>query len=72
LRWKKPLRRCVFAVQICADPLESNKWEYCDTAVRQSHRVKGLQSGVKYWFRVRAINGNGDGPWSNPVAVRVR
>jgi hypothetical protein len=72
LRWKRPLRNCIFEVQLCVDPLTADKWKQCNIALRQTSRVKGLQSGVKYWFRVRASNANGEGPWSNPVAVRVR
>lgn len=63
-------------VPIAALPPERRSEEYLaeaqGIALRQTCRVKGLQPGAKYWFRVRASNANGAGPWSNPVGVRVR
>jgi hypothetical protein len=32
----------------------------------------GNKSGGKYRFRISALNAHGPGPWSNPVAVRVK
>ena len=34
--------------------------------------VPDLESGKKYWFRVTASNAHGQGPWSQPVCVRVK
>jgi hypothetical protein len=34
--------------------------------------MTGLESGVKYWFRVSASNAHGQGPWSQPVSARVK
>ena len=34
-------------------------------------KVTGLQSGVKYWFRVAALNTNGLGDWSQIVPKMV-
>ncbi|MSU57853.1 MAG: fibronectin type III domain-containing protein [Pedosphaera sp.] len=42
------------------------------TTLVQNCLVKGLTSGAKYWFRVRAVNGHGPGPWSNPASARVK
>jgi hypothetical protein len=34
--------------------------------------VPGLVSGAKYWFRIRASNAHGPGPWSQLASVRVK
>jgi hypothetical protein len=71
LRWRRPLRRCTFEVEFRPDAVPDG-WTRSDPCFRQTCLVKGLVSGVKYWFRVRAANAHGEGPWSNPVAVRVK
>ncbi len=73
LRWKRPLRRCAFLIQMTTDPSAATGWK--DATVsgnRQTCEVTGLESGVKYWFRVAATNAHGQGPWSQPVSVRVK
>jgi hypothetical protein len=72
LRWKRPVRRCIFIIQMTRDPSATDGWKHADTSIRQSCEVPGLESGVKYWFRVAATNTQGQGPWNNPVCVRVR
>ncbi len=73
LRWKRPVRRCSFLIQMTTDPAAMTGWK--DAAMsgnRQSCEVAGLESGVKYWFRVAATNAHGQGPWSQVASVRVK
>jgi hypothetical protein len=42
-------------------------WALVEAGGRQSFIVKGMVSGGKYWFRVRALNAHGESPWSQPV-----
>lgn len=72
LRWKHRLTRCVFEVQWHSDPPDANCWEPEAVTARHSFVIKGLVSGKKYWFRVRANHTAGPGPWSQLVCVRVK
>jgi hypothetical protein len=72
LRWKRPIRRCSFEVQVRVEPFNGSEWQMNQVSISQKCLVKGLKSGVKYWFRVRAINAHGEGPWSGSVSARVR
>ena len=72
LRFERPVRRCTFEIEFRADSTNETEWNRYDPCLRQSCVVKGLASGVKYWFRVRALNAHGAGPWSNLASARVR
>ncbi|HXE41727.1 MAG TPA: fibronectin type III domain-containing protein [Candidatus Baltobacteraceae bacterium] len=71
LRWKRPVRRCSFAVQATTAPMAQRGWKHQLTCFKQSCLVTGLKSG-KYWFRVSASNAHGQGPWSQPVSAWVK
>jgi hypothetical protein len=71
LRWVRPVRRCLFVIERTTDAAAAAGWAYVGTTVRQKYTVNGLPSGVKCWLRVRAQNGHGNSPWSQPVAVRA-
>jgi hypothetical protein len=70
LRWKRPVRRCAFLVQMTRDPAAADGWKQVTVSIRQSCEVTGLASGEKHWFRVAATNTQGQGPWTGPVGVR--
>jgi hypothetical protein len=72
LRWDRSVRRCSFEIQTQLDDLPESEWKHVLVCLQQSCDIKKLQSGGKYWFRVRASNAHGPGPWSNPVSTRVR
>ena len=72
LRWKRPVRLCSFDIEMKADPLNRNQWKRLDSSLKQKCLVKDLESGMKYWFRVRACNAHGDGPWSELASVRPK
>jgi hypothetical protein len=71
LRWKRPLRRCTFLVEMTRDPVAGG-WKQVAISIRQSCEIPGLESGGKYWFRVAATNAHGQGPWSEVASVRVK
>ena len=71
LRWERPLRRCVFEVECRAESAAENAWASCGVNMQQRQIVRDLTPGVKYWFRVRAINAHGPGPWSQMAGARV-
>jgi hypothetical protein len=72
LRWKRPLRRCAFTIQMTTAPAAMRGWKSVGISLKQSGTVTGLKSGVKGWFRVAATNSHGQGPWSQPVSARVK
>ena len=72
LRWKRPVRRCVFLIQMTTAPAATRGWKQVAISVRQSCTVTGLKSGSKCWFRVSATNAHGQGPWSQPVSAWVK
>jgi hypothetical protein len=72
LRWKRPVRRCAFLIQMTTAPAATRGWKQVAISIRQSCAVTGLKSGAKCWFRVAASNSYGQGPWSQPVSARVK
>ena len=72
LRWERSVRRCAFEIQTRLDGEPESEWRTDHTCLQQSCVVKALKSGGLYWFRVRAHNAHGPGPWSNPVSARVK
>ena len=72
LRWKRPVRRCAFLIQMTTAPSATRGWKQVAISIRQSCTVTGLKSGAKCWFRVAANNSHGQGPWSQPVSARVK
>jgi hypothetical protein len=72
LRWQRTIRRCWFDVQWHADPPDADRWHSEATCFKQKCLVKGLVSGGKYWFRIRASNARGQSAWSQMASVRVK
>jgi hypothetical protein len=71
LRWTRPLRRCSFVVQISTNPSDSGSWKHCLTCCTTHCLIQGLTPGVRYWFRVHALNRQGHGSWTQPLPVRA-
>lgn len=71
LKWKRPLRRCAFQIEYRRDD-EPENWKFADSCGRQTNFLEGLVSGVKYWFRVRAVNAHGAGAWSGLAVARPK
>jgi hypothetical protein len=72
LRWKRPVRRCAFIIQMTTAPSALRGWKSVGISIKQSGLVTGLKSGLKGWFRVAATNAHGQGPWSQPVSARTK
>ena len=70
LKWKRPLRRCTFMIQIRAE--NETAWRNHETSVATRSVITDLTSGVKYWFRLCAVNAHGKGPWSQPLSARAK
>lgn len=50
---------------------ESNAVETISGITSTRYEKTGLESGQRYFFRVRAVNSNGQSSWSNPVSVII-
>jgi hypothetical protein len=73
LRWRLPGRDRWFEIEMQTGEFAPDKWQPAQmTCFQRSCTVPGLVSGGLYWFRVRARNRRGAGPWSNLATVRVR
>jgi len=70
LRWKRPVRRCVFTIEYTADAAGQTDWQHHSTQTSSRCDVEGLEPGRLYWFRAAAINAHGRGPWTQSIAVR--
>jgi hypothetical protein len=68
LRWKRPVRRCIFVIEYTTDVESQTGWrrEYGTEAARRV--VRGLAPGQTYMFRVAAQNTAGVGAWSYILA----
>ena len=61
----------MFVFETCADPITADGWEEVARPRKPSCTVDGAQPGKKSWFRVAGVNGQGQDPWSDPVARPV-
>ena len=71
LTWRRTVRRCAFEIEYRADH-EPDGWKRANSSYRQTCRIEGLVSGVKYWFRLRACNAHGASAWSNLATARPK
>lgn len=71
LDWKRPVRRCLFQVEINTNPNNEKGWKYADATRAQSLTVPELKSLTVYWFRIRAENIHGKSPWSDLALARA-
>ncbi len=71
LRWKRPVRRCLFIIEMTRAVDAAGGWKRVASSLKQTCTVTNLASGMKHWFRVAATNAHGQGPWSNPICVRA-
>jgi hypothetical protein len=56
----------MFAVEACPDPIEADGWAEVARPRKPACTVDA-EPGKKVWYRIAGINGEGQGPWSDPV-----
>ena len=54
-----------YLVQGSADPITPTSWQMPQIAMKLMCDTNGATAGEKYWYRVAAFNGGGQGPWSS-------
>jgi|SRR5690625_131599 len=65
----------MYEIQVAQEPesgLEIEWTESLNTTVARGTVIPNLVPTVRYFFRVRAMNGKGTGDWSEPVSTIVR
>ncbi len=60
-----------YVLEMCADPLVEANFKPEEMGTKPSMRVKDLNQGTKYWFRLLAINAAGKSGWSVPQSGRT-
>ena len=56
-----------YVIERSVDPVTAASWAHGGVSTRSTHTATGLTSGARYWFRVAAMNGNGQSGWSDPA-----
>ena len=56
-----------YVIQQSGDPVTATSWSYGGVSTKSSFTAGGLASGTRFWFRVAAINNNGQSGWSDPA-----
>jgi hypothetical protein len=65
-KWDRQPQADSYEVQISPDPITLTSWAHAETVSRAQVHLVGLPSGQKRWLRVRAVNAQGPGSWSDP------
>ena len=54
------------------DPKVESNWQHAVSSVTSTHiLVTGLIPGQSYWLRIRGLNSNGGGVWSDLISIIV-
>ena len=54
------------------DPKVENNWKHAVSSVTSTHiLISGLIPGQSYWLRIRGLNSNGGGVWSDLISIIV-
>lgn len=56
-----------YVIEKSPDPSTSTTWTHAGVCTRSTFTLQGLTSGTRYWFRVGAVNNNGQSGWSDPA-----
>ena len=60
-----------YIVELSTDINDVSNWEHKVTVTKAKCTIVGLTSGVRVWIRVAAINGAGQGAYSDPATKTV-
>jgi hypothetical protein len=67
LSWDKLTGAKSYVIERSVDPPTDTSWIHAGVSTRSTFTVGGLISGTRYWFRVAAVNANGQSGWSDPA-----
>ncbi|HEY8899641.1 MAG TPA: fibronectin type III domain-containing protein [Chthoniobacterales bacterium] len=71
LSWN-PIRRGLksYLIEQSASPDGQSDWTFAKVETKSKTTIAGLESGKRYWFRVKAIGASGEGPASD-IATKL-
>ena len=72
LSWDPVRGASGYEVEVTADLGGDGPWEPCTATTASKATVGQLESSIRYWFRVCALNDRGYGKWSDPVTKFAR
>ncbi|MFH0894349.1 MAG: fibronectin type III domain-containing protein, partial [Bacteroidota bacterium] len=61
-----------WAWQYCLDPITVTGWTFASMSTQAFFTIKGLNPGVKYWFRVAYVTSKGMSEWCDPYMKIVQ
>lgn len=67
LTWDTLFGARSYVIEKSGDPPTATSWSHSAVATKSRATIEGLTSGTRYWFRVAAINVNGQSGWSDPA-----
>jgi hypothetical protein len=67
LSWDKTTGAKSYVIEKSVDPVTTTSWTHAGVSTRSNFTASGLNSGGRYWFRVAAVNNNGQSGWSDPT-----
>jgi hypothetical protein len=67
LSWDTVSSAKSYVVDKSGDPVTPSSWSHAGVSTRSNFTADGLTSGTRYWFRVAAVNNNGQSGWSDPA-----
>jgi len=71
LSWDPVVEAASYLIEMSPDPATATSWKHQGVSTKSTFAVTGLQSGSRVWFRVAAVNANGQSPWSDPATKIV-
>ena len=67
LSWDTVTGAKSYVIDKNGDPVKPTSWTHAGVSTKSNFTARGLTSGMRYWFRVAAVNSNGQSGWSNPA-----
>lgn len=67
LSWEPVSGAKSYVVERSVDPPTPASYAHDAVVTKSKHTAAGLTSGTRYWFRVAAVNNNGQSGWSDPA-----
>ena len=71
LSWDPVVEAASYIIEMSPDPPTATSWKHLGVSTKSTFTVTGLPSGTRVWFRVAAVNANGQSPWSDPATKIV-
>ncbi len=71
LSWDPVVEATSYIIEKSPDPPTATSWTHVGVSTKSTFTVTGLQTGTRVWFRVAAVNANGQSPWSDPATKIV-